>query len=222
MKIGLIIGIFILTVVALLPAIIPLIKRKSIYTAIAISILLPVISVSLYFYWCNPKDLLTYAAEKQRATQVKAELAKIKNPQQVITQLKNYLTTHPQSPKGWYLLGKIYLSQNHYQEALVALTNAHNQDPNNIEYTTVYVMATFFTNKKQLTLPNKQLLIQVINQTPNNVAALNLLAIDAYNRREYKTAIQYWEKLIPLFDPQSEDEKILLQMISQAQKKLMK
>jgi cytochrome c-type biogenesis protein CcmH/NrfG len=218
MMMELITGIIILTLVALLFVIIPLIKHKAIFTALIIFVLLPLIAGILYFHWGKANGLLSYAAHQQQALRVKAELAKIKNPQQVVDQLQTYLHDHPNNPKGWYLLGKVYLTQNNYREALTALTKAHEQAADNIEYSVAYAMAVFFTNQKQLTPATKQLLEQVLLQSPNHVAATNLLAIDAYNQGQYNQAIHYWEKLIPLFDPQSEDEKLLLQMISRAQK----
>ena len=220
MMVELITGLIVLTLIALLFVIIPLIKHKAIFTAIVIFILLPLVTGVLYFHWGNARSSLNYVLHQQQTLRVKAELAKIKNPQQVVDQLKAYLQGHPNSPKGWYLLGKIYLTQNNYPEALAALTHAHEQAADNIDYSTAYAMAVFFTNQKQLTPVTKQLLEQVLLQSPNNVAATNLLAIDAYNQGQYSQAIHYWEKLIPLFDPQSEDERLLLQMISRAQKQL--
>lgn len=222
MMIELIIGLMSLTLLALLFAIIPLIKHRAIFSAISLVVVLPLIAGALYFHWGNARGLVNYGLRQQQAVRVNAELANIKNhPEQVVDQLQAYLQMHPDSAKGWYLLGKVYLAQNKYPQALVALTKAHEQAANNIDYTTAYVMAVFFTNQKQLTPAAKQLLEQVLQQSPTDVGAINLLAIDAYNQGKYNQAIQYWEKLIPLFDPQSDDERLLLQMISRAQKKRM-
>jgi cytochrome c-type biogenesis protein CcmH/NrfG len=55
---------------------------------------------------------------------------------------------------------------------------------------------------------------------PNNSLLLNLLALDAYAREDYKLAIQYWKRLLPQLDAQSEEAKKIVQAIAHAQSKL--
>ena len=52
---------------------------------------------------------------------------------------------------------------------------------------------------------------------PNAVGAYNLLAIDAFNRREFKDAIVYWEKLLTFYTPGREEVKNVLDLIAKAQ-----
>lgn len=219
MKLYFILGIIIMTFVALAFILTPLIKQKKLKIIIFISIIFPLISILGYIYWGNASGLWHYWQYQEQAARAKIALSKIKNPQAVVNQLQAYLYEHPNNPQGWYLLGKIYLHHQVYHQAVEALGKAYHQAMNNVDYKTTYAEALFFDHHRQLNTIAKDLLKQVLEETPNNIAANNLLAIDAYNQGHYQQAIFYWEKLIPLFDAQSKDEQLLLKMIAKAQKK---
>jgi cytochrome c-type biogenesis protein CcmH/NrfG len=53
---------------------------------------------------------------------------------------------------------------------------------------------------------------------PDNEAARNLLAIYAYQQKDYQIAINYWEKLLPHYPVNSTDGQIISQAIANAQK----
>ena len=212
-----IIGLVVMTLMAVAWVVLPLLKQRMFITSLLLMILLPAFSLMLYFYCGNSRGLLDYFFHIQQETVIKAEL---KNPQAVVDALKAYLDSHPHSPQGWYLLGKMFLNAGDYKRAVDALNNAHSQASENIDYATAYAEALFFNHQRRLVPEAQQLLLQVLQRDTNNIAANNLLAINAYNVGQYHKAIHYWEKLIPLFDLQSKDEKMLLQMIYRAQQKL--
>ncbi len=183
-------------------------------------IALALVAFILYWHLGASKKLQHYWTLQREANQVKLELSKVKNPKQVVDKLKSYLRSHPNSPKGWYLLGRIHLTQRQYPEALLAFQKAHRQKPANTDYTVAFVQASFFENRRQLR-PNVQMMLKrIIAQHPANIGATNLLAIDAYLKGDYRLALKYWEKILPLFQVGSRDQKVLLSMIAEAQKKL--
>lgn len=218
---------FILIMMALIAVLfiaIPLFKKPSLKpaskSAILVILCLPIFAFLLYLHWGSSEKLKEYWVIQDRAEQVKQELAKYKNPQQVINRLKAHLNQFPNSAKGWYLLGRIYLTTQHYHQSVKALAKANRLDPNNIKIATVYAQALFFDNHRQLSKKALMLLERVVSQSPNNINANNLLAINAYNQGHYQQAIEYWEKLLPLFEPGSKDSQALLSMIARAEKQL--
>ena len=100
------------------------------------------------------------------------------------------------------------------------LQKAHQLKPQHLEYAVAFAQAQFFANQNKLSQQSKMLLVSVLQKMPNNIAALNLLAINAYSQQRYKKAIYYWEKMLPLFQPGSKDSQVLLAMIAKAQKHL--
>ncbi len=213
-------GIFLLTLAALMLVIVPLVKRKSYWMTLFIAIAFPIVSLALYFYWGSSQQLFHYWALQKESARVQLAMAKIKSPEEVVNQLKEHLRQHPDSPHGWYLLGRLYFSLNHYGEAVGALKKAYELDSNKTEYATTYAEALFFNNGKHLTSNVTELLQSVLRHNPLDINANNLLALNAYNNGNYRLAVQYWEKLLPLFPPGSKDSQTLLSMISRAQKEL--
>lgn len=203
--------------------VVPLLKgrgKRAYWSAAVVAVCFPVLTVMLYYHWGASNQLENYWALKSQAVKVKAELAKIKNPQQIIDQLKSHLQARPNSSKGWYLLGKLYLTTGRYAPSVTALAKAYRLNPSNLDYKVAYSEALFFNNHRQLTPQAMQLLKSVIARSPNNVAAINLLAINAYRLGHYQQAVDDWEKLIPMFQVGSRDREVLLSMIAKAQKHL--
>ncbi len=214
------IGLILLTLVAMGMVIFPLLREKRYRAVASIFIAFPVCAMSFYFYLGTAKQEWHYWFLQKEARQVKLAMASIQSPEEVVDRLKAHLKAHPNSPKGWFLLGRLYLSLDRYAEAVNALRQAHFYDLANTTYSTTYAEALFFYNNRQLNREAKQLLQSVLSQHPFDINAINLFAIDAYNKGNYKIAIHFWEKLIPLFPPGSKDSQALLSMIAQVQKKL--
>jgi len=198
------------------------ISKSSIVTLLVIAIILPAIAFPTYMHFGASKNLFHYWALKQEAVKVKKALAKIKNPQQIISMLKLHLQKHPDSAKGWYLLGRLYLGMHHYKQAYAAMAKAYRLQALNIEYAVAFAQADFFYHHQHLSDHSKQLLHAVIKRQPQNIAALNLIAVNAYMEHNYQRAIGYWEKMIPLLQSGSQDSQALLSMIARAQKQLIK
>ena len=58
-------------------------------------------------------------------------------------------------------------------------------------------------------------------QLTNYVNALNLLGVNAYVQKDYRQAIKYWEKLLPIFPAGSPAKKALLKGLGEANAKLV-
>lgn len=185
-------------------------------------LLLGVLALSGYLYMCvgAPRALLHYWALEKESAAITAAVKRIKNPQQLINELSKSVSNHPQSAKGWYLLGQLYMGQQQYAKAETVLQEAYRLQQENSIYLTAYAQASFFANHKRLKRHLKKLLLVLLQRQPTNVAAINILAINAYEQKQYQVAVNYWERLIPLFQPGSQNSKVLLSMIAEAQRKL--
>lgn len=191
-------------------------------TALFLVIILPFFSISLYFYLGATGSLFHYWKLQRMAKLAQIELAKIKNPQQIIDELTDHLKTKPNSPHGWYLLGRLYFEMKNFKAAYQALSIAYREQPFNENYAVAYAEASFFYHNRFLNAEAIKILHDTIKHSKNNVAAINLLAVNAYFRGQYQTAINYWERLLPLFSEDNPDQQKLLKMISQAQQQLEK
>lgn len=193
--------------------------RHSKITACLIMICIPVIALFVYLRVGDYQGLKQYEQLRAESAQVKSMLAHIKNPAQLIDQLRQHLQHDPNSAEGWFLLGRLYSDNNQWAQAKSALSRAYQLSPHNEQYVLSYVQADFFVNNRRLSLEDVALLAPILKHDPNNVNAINLLAIDAYLQHHYQTAVSYWERLLAIFPPDSGDSKAVLQMIAKAQLK---
>ncbi|MDF1760783.1 MAG: tetratricopeptide repeat protein [Coxiellaceae bacterium] len=191
---------------------------RSPWLFVAIFILVPATALCLYLYWGNSQHLISYWAKQKQAAIVQAELKKIKDPQAVVTRLEEVVHAQPNRPKGWYLLGKLYLVNKQYDKATEAFGHAHDLLPANIDDTMGYLNAAFFNQHNKLNNKQVKLLHDLIQKHPKQLAATNLLAVDAYNKKHYRLAITLWESLLQHCPAASKDAKLLLAMIADAQK----
>jgi cytochrome c-type biogenesis protein CcmH len=195
-------------------------KKTNYLIALGLLILLPVVALALYWKIGSSQQLAQWLQSKQQAAVVQAEITQFGSTENIIVALREKLRQNPNSARGWYLLGKLYLSQQQFSPAAAAFTKANQLHPNDPETMQSYAESLFFANQQKLTPQSRALLDQVIALQPQNVDALNLVAMGAYRQGDYQTAINYWEKLLPFFPPQSEDGKALLDVIAKAQQKL--
>lgn len=197
-------------------------QPKSLSLSITLLLLLPLVSITLYYHWGHSQQLARYYSEKQHNKAVQAELKKFKSPQQLINKMQQVLAKKPNSAKGWFLLGKLYSSLNNYQAAEQSYAKANSLSPHNISYMLAYAQANFFANNKHLSPKAKEYTHYILQKQPQNPAALNLLALNHFSAGEYQAAIGLWEKLLPLFPPQTRSGKVIMGAIHQAQQQLNK
>lgn len=196
--------------------------KPSYLTAIILGLLIPLMSIVLYLNWGNSKVVSEWLSAQKNAKQVKQEIAKLGSREKIIETLQKKVQQLPldeNSAKGWYLLGKLYFNERKLSEAVAAFQKAVTLKPNQPDYLLDFVSVKFYVYHK-LTQEDKQLIAKILTLTPQNVNAINLLALDAYQQHDFPSAIRYWEGLLKYFPPGSDDSKNLLEMIRQAQNQM--
>ncbi|MFU8797371.1 MAG: tetratricopeptide repeat protein [Gammaproteobacteria bacterium] len=80
-----------------------------------------------WLQWGNEKEVSQWLELKKLRTELGH------SADTVIKRLKKQLETNPNSAKGWYLLGKLYLSQENYTEAVEVFAKANHLQPDDPE-----------------------------------------------------------------------------------------
>lgn len=177
----------------------------------------PIFAMGLYLLFGNSHQLQQFWFWQRQNAEVQEQVAAIKNPQQLIDQLQAHLQQDPQSAEGWRLLGRLYLDQRQYAHAESALTQAHRLQPKNSETVLALAKANFFNHHGHLTPSMEKQLGDVLESLAGSVDALNLLAVNAYRKKDFRKAVSYWQRALSLVQLNSPDSRALLDMISQAQ-----
>lgn len=185
-------------------------KSYSVFSAVLFLMLIGL----AWFQWGSQKEITQWLEIKQNAIAANDLKEKLGNsPEQVIERLKQQLDQHPTSAKGWFLLGKLYMAQQQFPNAVEVFAKANQLQPNDSEIMMDYAQALFIVQKtKQSTL----LAQQVLAKEPQNPRAINLLASDAFREGHYREAILQWEKLRHYYSAGTEDAKALESAIERA------
>ena len=193
---SLIIAFSLISLVALLW---PLIRKQKNGWTILFALMVSIIAISLYFSLGASQKLNQYWVLQHQEKEISQQLTKLKNnPQLVIAQLKARLKANPNSARGWYLLGRVYLSTAQYINAEQA-------------------KASFFNHQQQLSPAMKQLLQTIVQQHPQRIDAVNLLAINAYQQQYYQQAIKLWQTVLLQLPAGSQDQQQIIEMIAKAE-----
>lgn len=183
-------------------------------TTLSLCLFFPLAATLLYWHWGNPNELFT-----QHTSIIQNQ--KLPDVTQVIQQLQQHLAKEPNSAEGWYLLGRLYASQEKYLEATQAFTKANALQPNQMNILINYAASLFMLHP----VDNQKIAIllkQALTRDPQNDAVLNLMAINFYQQQQYDKAISIWEKLSEKYPPDTNDGKALLKAIATAQYKAQK
>lgn len=181
---------------------------------------LPVLAMALYLHWGSSEQLNQYYQQQQNKQTVNKTIQQLGSPQQVIKKLEAQLQAHPDA-KGWYLLGRLYMSQSLFAQAVEAFAKANQLKPNDAQTILQYAEAQLLA-QHNLSAQAKAWIEKVLAQQPNNAEAANILAIAAYQQADYQQAIDRWEQLLAHFPAESDDGQKLLAAIARAQAELKK
>ncbi|OGO92565.1 MAG: hypothetical protein A3F41_06560 [Coxiella sp. RIFCSPHIGHO2_12_FULL_44_14] len=217
----------VMTLVAVLYVIFPLIKKRGYHSkpayrmAIVVACGFSVLTAGLYAHWGAHAAWRQYWVLKKEGEQTQKILSTLKSPEQVVDRLTAHLKQFPESAQGWYLLGRLQFHLGHYPQSLTALTKAHDLDGDRVEYTTALAHVLFFTQHR-LSPQWVRVLQNVLQRAPNDITVIHLLALNAYHSRQYLQAIHYWEQLISLLPPEGLDHQRVLSMIAHAERQLQR
>lgn len=191
--------------------------RKTRLAWLLAPVLLVLISIA-YWHWGAWPEWASYLQAREKQQRVQAMLKSMHDPSQLIDKLKATLQKQPNSARGWYLLGRLYVSQNEWQLANDAFAKAHELEPNDEKITVNYAQNLWQINHQTFDKTSRALLTDVLKRNANQPDALAMLAMDAYKRRAYQQAIDYWQRLLKLIPPHSEEAQAIRKAIAKAQR----
>lgn len=159
-------------------------------------------------------------AEKQQAQQAAAkadaEVKAMGGEQGVIGKLKQQLASHPNQPQGWYLLGRIYFSQNNFKAATASFATAAKLAPNRADIAVQLAESAYLAQDKNA----EHYLQQALKLAPEDPSALNLSALMLYHQKKYEQALAIWQNLLLQAPENSDTAKALQTAIAQTEAQL--
>lgn len=176
-------------------------------TAMVLAGLLPIAAAALYLWLGHPEALAPQANRPSRADIT---------PQQVdemVAKLAAKLEQNPDNPKGWAMLARSYKALHRFDEAEKAYGHLQKEmetDPDLL----VEVADLIATKQENLDGKPMDLLNKALKLDPKHGMALMLSGTAAYQRHDIPAAIGYWDRLLKVVPPDSEDAANLSRMLT--------
>lgn len=190
--------------------------RRSSGLALSLLFVLAILVSFAYWYWGGWVAWQDFQQEAARKEQAKKVLQTIKGPEELIAKLKAKVQAEPNQVRGWYLLGRLYMSQGMWSQAQEAFLQAKALQPHDEQILVNYALSRWEVNH-QLDKESRAILKQVLAANKQQPDALSLLAMDAFKVHDYEQAINYWQQLLAILPPQSDEARAVHRAIVAAQ-----
>lgn len=182
--------------------------------AIAAVIAVPILTVSLYLVLGKPGGLDSQhqadgANQSQEVTQEQINA--------MVEGLAQKLKSKPDDVEGWAMLGRSYVQLRRYGDASAAYASAVAILPNNAQLLADYADVLAMNNGRSMQGEPEKVIQRALKADPNNIKALALAGTAAFQRQEYRSAIEVWQKLLKLVPADSQIAQQIVANISQAQ-----
>ena len=184
-------------------------------TAYAIGIGLPVIAVIFYLNVGNPKGIAGTAAGSRQLSSAPAE----RTQEQIeanVEALAKRLQSNPSDAQGWTMLARSYSSMEKFAEASGAYAKATELTPSDANLWAEYAFASAMASGRSLEGRPMELVERALQVDPENAKALQLAGSGAFQAKDYKKAIDYWERVLKQVPPGSEVAQTIESRINEA------
>ena len=187
------------------------------YTAYAIGIAIPLVAVVFYLNVGNPK-----AIEGPPPTTVQPRMGAgggERTQEQIeanVAALAKRLQSNPADAEGWTMLARSYSSMGKFPESVGAYTKATELTPKNADLWAEFAFATAMANGRSLEGRPMELIDHALKVDPENLKALQLAGTAAFQAKDYKKAIGYWERVLKRVPPDSEVTEAIQSRINEA------
>ena len=188
-------------------------------TAYLLGIGLPLVAVIFYLNVGSPKSiseppLVSRAAGPAAAPSERTDEQIAAN----VEKLAKKLQSNPSDPQGWTMLARSYNSMQKWGEAAGAYAKATELSPNDADLWAEYAFATAMAGGQKLDGKSMELVNRALKVDPQNGKALQLAGAGAFEAKDYKKAIDYWQRVLKQVPADSEVGQAITERINEAKK----
>ncbi len=178
------------------------------WTALVMAAALPICSALLYLGLGNPAAIAVNPGANKPPSEHEIEA--------MVSKLAARMQQNPNDGNGWAMLGRSYLVTKRYTESAQAYAHAVSLIPNDADLLADYADALAMTQDRQINGEPLHLIERALKVDGNHWKSLAMAGSAAFERKDYKAAIGYWEKLRQRTDLDSEFIRTVNENIAQA------
>ncbi len=187
-------------------------------TAYVLAFGLPLVAVILYFQ-IGALNSITNATTVAPASSSTGMGVGQRTQEQIeanVTALAKRLQTNPSDAQGWTMLARSYSSMERFGEATGAYAKATELSPGDADLWAEYAFSTAMASGRSLAGKPTELINQALKVDPENAKALQLAGSAAFEAKDYKKAINYWQRVLSRVPPTSEVGQTITARINEA------
>lgn len=134
----------------------------------------------------------------------------------MVAKLAARLRENPEDAEGWAMLGRSYAVLGRFPEAVDAYAEGARRAPRNAQLLADFADALAMASGRNLQGEPEKLILRALEIDPNNLKALALAGTVAFERKDFKTAADYWRRMLPLVPPDSNDARAIRANVAEA------
>jgi len=187
-------------------------------TAYLLGFAIPSIAIIFYLQIGNP-NLIENPAAVGSPPAATASAPMERSQEQIeanVAKLAKRLESNPNDAEGWMMLARSYSSMEKFSEAAGAYAKATELTPKNADLWAEYAFATAMASGRSLEGKPTELINHALQVDPENAKALQLAGSAAFEAKDYKKAIDYWQRVLKKVPPESEVGKAITERINEA------
>ncbi len=154
----------------------------------------------------EPASAESAAPPERSQAQIEANVAK----------LAERLKSNPNDLQGWTMLARSYSSMEKYGEAADAYAKATELNPKDADLLAEYAFATGMAGGKSLEGKPTEIINRALKVDPENPKALQLAGSAAFQAKDYKKAVDYWQRVLNKVPPGSDVAETINARINEA------
>ncbi len=188
-------------------------------TAFGLGVLLPLAAIALYFTVGDPERISNPAAASTSPASTTMSAPPGRSQEQIeanVAKLAERLKSNPSDAKGWAILARSYSSMEKYGEAAGAYAKATELTSKDADLWAEYAFATAMASGRRLEGKPTEFVQHALKIDPENAKALQLAGSAAFEAKDYKKAVDYWQRVLKKVPPESEAGQAIASRINEA------
>jgi len=177
--------------------------QAQLITVTLLALLIPAAAMGLYNHLGRADELAVALSMPAASGTGEGEMTL----EQAIAGLEQELAANPDNPEGWYLLANTRMNMGDFPAGAEALRKVLELLPQEApQYPRVMgqlAQALYFANEGQMTNEVRNQIRATLARDPDEISALGLLGIDAFEQQDFNAAIEHWSKALAGADGQA-------------------
>ena len=195
-------------------------QSKGAWITVVIALLVPLISVALYFSLGEPEALTIKPGQVIAQHSREGHDSKPQSIKEMVQKLVARLKKDPEDIDGWFMMGRTLMTLKQYKEAIIAyrkVIELAGKEPGTL---VSLADAIAMSRGGDLQGEPEALIAEALEMDPQNITGLWLAGMSAERKQQHRKAIDYWQKLMPLLAADDPSRSTLQGLIAKAQQAL--